>query len=118
MNRQGFAAAMMGALALVLCSTSPMPAQPARVQIGTLNCSLSSSIGMVVGSQRNVNCLFKADGGPDEAYTGTLTRVGLDVGVTSGGAIIWGVFASTNRYVGMLTGTYAGASAEASIAAG
>ena len=38
--------------------------------------------------------------------------------VTGGGAIIWGVFTSTNLYAGMLSGTYVGASAEASIAAG
>jgi hypothetical protein len=47
-----------------------------------------------------------------------MTRVGLDIGVTTGGAIIWGVFANTDRYAGMLTGTYAGASGEVSIAAG
>jgi hypothetical protein len=118
MYRQGFAAAFVGALALVTVATSATEAQPARVQVGTLNCSLSSSVGMLVGSQRNVNCLFRADGAPDEAYTGTLTRVGLDIGVTSGGAIVWAVFASTNRYVGMISGTYAGASAEATVAAG
>jgi hypothetical protein len=118
MFRQAFAAAFAGALGFAAAVTLPAVAQPARVQVGTLNCSLSSAIGMVVGSQRNVNCLFKAEGAPDEAYTGTLTRVGLDVGVTAGGAIVWGVFASTNRYVGMLNGTYAGASAEATVAAG
>ena len=45
-----------------------------------------------------------------------MTRIGLDVGVTGGGAIIWAVFTGTNRYAGMLTGTYVGASGEASIA--
>ena len=38
--------------------------------------------------------------------------------MTAGGAIIWGVFTSTNRYAGMLSGTYVGATAEVSIAAG
>jgi hypothetical protein len=32
--------------------------------------------------------------------------------------MIWEVFASTNRYSGMLTGNYVGATAEVSIAAG
>ena len=27
-----------------------------------------------------------------------MTRIGLDIGVTTGGAIIWAVFADTNRY--------------------
>ena len=74
---------------------------------------------LIVGSQRNVSCMFRGTSGePDEPYTGTMTRVGLDVGLTTGSVIIWAVFADTNRYKGMLTGTYTGASAEMSIAAG
>ena len=117
MFRSAFAAALVAAGVLALI-WAPAKAQPRRVQVGQLTCSLSSSIGMIVGSQRNVNCIFHTDGMADESYTGTMTRVGLDIGVTTGGAILWGVFADTNRYAGMLTGTYAGASAEASIAAG
>ena len=117
MFRSAFAAALVAAGVLALVR-APVKAQPSRVQVGQLTCSLSSSIGMIVGSQRNVNCIFHTDGMADESYTGTMTRVGLDIGVTTGGAILWGVFADTNRYAGMLTGTYAGASAEASIAAG
>jgi Protein of unknown function (DUF992) len=100
-------------------ATSAANAQSRRVQVGTLSCSLSSSIGLVIGSQRNVSCLFRGTSGEaDEPYTGTMTRVGLDVGFTTGSVIIWTVFAKTNRYKGMLTGTYTGASAEMSLAAG
>ena len=74
--------------------------------------------GLIVGSQRNVNCVLKGQPSePEEAYTGTMTRVGLDVGVTTGGAMIWAVFSDTNRYAGMLTGNYTGASAEVTVAA-
>jgi len=110
--------AVLGTAALATVLAMPAGAQQDRMQGGTLECSLSSSIGMVVTSTRNVACNFKPKGGPPEAYVGTLTRVGLDIGVTGGGAIIWGVFTSTNLYAGMLSGTYVGASAEASIAAG
>jgi hypothetical protein len=105
--------------ALLAMDAKPLQAQ-SRLQVGTLACSLSSSIGLIVGSQRNVSCSFKggAPGEPEEAYTGTMTRVGLDIGVTGGGVIVWAVFADTTRYVGMLNGTYVGATAEASIAAG
>jgi Protein of unknown function (DUF992) len=113
-----FAAACVAAAALTSALITPVDAQPRSVQVGTLECSMSASIGLIVGSQKNVNCNFKADNGPPEAYTGTMTRVGLDVGFTGGGAIIWGVFADTNRYTGMLSGTYAGATAEMTIAAG
>jgi hypothetical protein len=74
---------------------------------------------MVVRSQRNVNCVFRGETGePDEPYTGTMTRFGLDGGVTTGGVIVWAVFADTARHTKMLAGTYTAASAETSIAAG
>jgi hypothetical protein len=118
MYRKAYAGAVLGAAALAMSFTTPADAQPSRVQVGQLTCSLSSGIGLIVGSQRNVNCNFQPDGGPPEVYTGTMTKIGLDIGVTGGTAIIWAVFAGTNRYAGMLTGTYTGAQAEATIGAG
>jgi len=115
---RGIVAALVGAAAVAAGATIPADAQPRRVQVGTLACSISAGVGLVVASQRNVSCNFQPDGGPPEAYTGTMTRVGVDVGFTTGGAMVWGVFADTNRYAGMLSGTYAGATAEATIAAG
>jgi hypothetical protein len=111
------------AVAAFSAAALAMLAQPAgaqgRLQVGQLTCSMSSSVGLIVGSQKNVNCLFKGQPGePDESYTGTMTTVGLDIGVTSGGVIVWAVFADANRYAGMLTGKYAGATAEVSVAAG
>jgi len=110
----------MGAAAFAVTAAVAVPAhaQASRVQVGTLTCSLSAGVGMIVGSQRNVNCNFQPDNGPPEAYTGTMTKIGLDVGFTSGSAIVWAVFAGTNRYVGMLSGTYTGAQAEATVGAG
>jgi uncharacterized membrane protein len=118
MFRTGFASAAIAASALATAFMTVADAQPSRVQVGTLECSISSSIGLVVGSQRNIACYFKVGGAVVESYTGTMTRVGLDVGFTTGGSIIWAVFADTNRSSGMLSGTYSGASAEVSIAAG
>jgi Protein of unknown function (DUF992) len=118
MFRTFYATVAIAAVALALIPAETAEAQPARVQVGTLNCSLSSSVGLVFGSARNVNCIFRSDNAPDEDYTGRLTRVGLDIGVTNGGVIVWAVFANTNRYAGMLTGRYVGATAEASIALG
>jgi len=118
MHRTAFAAAITGALTLATALTTSANAQQDRVRVGTLECSVSSGVGLIVGSQRNVNCLFKPEVGAPEAYQGVITRVGLDIGVTTGGALYWTVFAGTNRYAGMLAGSYVGASAEATIAAG
>jgi len=116
MLRNAFAAVCLAAAALA--PSVAADAQPSRIQVGTLNCSLSSSIGLVVTSARNVSCIFRSDNAPDEAYAGRMTSIGLSLGVTSGGVIVWAVFANTNRYAGMLAGRYVGASAEASLAVG
>jgi hypothetical protein len=118
MFRIAFAAAAIAAATLALI-TSPADAQPRQLQVGQLTCSLSASIGLILGSQKNVNCVFRGQPGePEEAYTGTMTTIGVDIGVTTGGVIVWTVFADSNRYRGMLAGTYAGATAEASVGAG
>jgi hypothetical protein len=113
-----FASALVGAAAVAAVLTAPVQAQPSRVQVGQLTCSLSSGVGLIVGSQRNANCTFQPDNAPPESYTGTMTKIGLDIGVTSASVIVWTVFTGTNRYSGMLTGTYTGAEAEATIGAG
>src|ERR1700691_6264288 len=114
MVRVAFVAAALAATWFWAITVSAT-AQPRQVKVGQLTCSLSAGVGLVVGSQRNVNCIFKGQPGePDEQYTGTMTRIGLDLGVTSGGVIVWTVFADTNRYAGMLAGKYGGPTAEVS----
>jgi len=117
MFRSSAAVAALAAVTFALLGS--VQAQPHQIQVGTLTCSLSASVGLIVGSQRNVNCIFHGrPSEPDEAYTGQITRVGLDVGFTAGGVIVWTVFADSNRYAGMLAGTYGGPTAEVSVAAG
>ena len=118
MFRTAFAAMAILAAASAMV-VGPADAQPRRIQVGTLTCSMSASIGFIVGSQKNVNCVFRGQAGePEEGYTGTMTTIGLDIGITTGGVIVWTVFADTNRYAGMLAGKYGGATAEISVAAG
>jgi hypothetical protein len=116
MFRKGLMTSLVAGAA-VAAAIAPASAQ-SRVQVGTLACSVSAGVGLIIASQRNVNCTFKPENAPPEAYTGTMTVVGLDVGFTTGSAIVWGVFAGTNRYTGMLSGTYAGGTAQATVGAG
>jgi hypothetical protein len=118
MFRTALAAACVAAAVLATAAAPPADAQQHRLQVGRLNCSLSSSVGLLVTSERNVSCIFHSDNAPDETYSGTMRRVGIDIGATSGGRIVWAVFAGTDRHAGMLDGTYVGATAEASIALG
>jgi hypothetical protein len=108
MSRSAFATAVAAAT-LATTVLVPASAQERRVQAGELDCSLSSSIGLVVTSQRNVSCFFHGGNGAQAAYVGTMTRIGLDVGVTSGGKMVWTVFVNTDRYNGTLAGSYVGA---------
>jgi hypothetical protein len=56
--------------------------------------------------------------GPQEIYVGNINKFGLDIGATAGGRMVWSVYAPTTRRAGALSGSYGGASAEATIGAG
>ncbi len=107
------------AAVLALAAVAGTAQAQERVQAGSLTCDVSAGIGLIIGSQRNVSCTFTpASPGPIEYYTGTISKLGVDVGVTTGGVMVWAVYAPTNRPRGALGGTYAGAAAEASLIAG
>jgi hypothetical protein len=96
------------------------PAAAQRGRAGTLNCDVSGGVGFIIGSRRTVSCVFSPDGGgPPEAYAGTISRFGLDVGVTGGGHMLWVVFSEyAGPMRGALAGDYVGATGEASVAVG
>jgi hypothetical protein len=95
------------------------PATAQRQQVGLLSCDISAGIGLIIGSQRQVSCIFApTDGTPREIYVGTITKFGLDLGATAGGHMTWGVHSETTRRTGVLEGIYAGASAEATLGVG
>ena len=109
-------AALLGVGLLAL----PASAQrPVWEQAGTLNCDVSAGIGLIIGSRREVNCLFTPSyPAPPEQYVGAITKVGLDLGITGGGQLVWAVHMSTTRRRGVLAGSYVGAAAEASAIVG
>jgi hypothetical protein len=90
-----------------------------RVQAGTLTCDISGGVGFIIGSQKALNCSFvPAVPGPPEFYAGVISKLGIDLGATAGGVMVWAVYAPTTRGAGSLAGTYGGASAEATVGAG
>lgn len=101
--------------------TMPEAAQAQRVRAGVLSCDLAPTVGMIVGSQQTATCVFDPSrpGAPNERYSATISRVGLDLGVRAGGKMIWGVFAATsNLPPRTLAGSYVGAAGDASIGVG
>jgi hypothetical protein len=90
------------------------------IAVGTLTCSGKGGAGMIIGSEKTFACVFTPDGGGrKEKYSATLTRVGLDIGVTGPTKLTWAVMASKGGLAkGALAGTYAGAAADASLTQG
>src|SRR5712671_2887882 len=54
-------------------------------KVGVLNCRLAPSIGLIVVGFQKMDCRFTPEGpAPSEAYVGTMTTLGLDLGFTAG----------------------------------
>jgi hypothetical protein len=117
---RSFGALAATVLAATLGVTGPAAAQSVqRVKAGTLSCDISAGIGLIIGSQKQVTCMFTpSQAGPREVYVGNITKFGLDLGVTTGGQMAWAVYAPTTRRFGALAGSYGGASAEATVGVG
>ncbi len=79
----------------LMAAAAPANAQGNTIRQGVLTCQTSASIGLIVGSRQRLRCQFKSDRGRPQNYTGVINRVGLDLGVTGGGVMVWAVLAST-----------------------
>jgi hypothetical protein len=108
------------AVAAAMLTYAPSASAHGGIKIGTLACHVSSGWGYVIGSSRRVDCSFSsADLRGREHYIGSISKLGVDLGYTSGGEIVWTVFApSTDMGRGALEGYYAGATASATIGVG
>jgi Protein of unknown function (DUF992) len=108
---------------VALAAMSAVPAtaqQPPGTSVGTLTCKLAPSIGLIFGSRQRMACRFAPSGPyPPEAYVGVLGTIGLDVGITAGGVMAWGVFAPTTGPMrGGLAGAYTGVSGAIGVGVG
>jgi hypothetical protein len=102
-----------GAILTFLITVSCMPAvaratQPsAWTELGTLDCIVGPSIGLVAGARQHARCVFKRK--PESSstpYIGRLEKVGRAVGLPSGGKLIWTVFATSDAMATNLSGNY------------
>jgi hypothetical protein len=108
--------------AVIMAAATMLPDEAAAQRpprVGTLSCNISPGVGLIIGSQRSLRCVYTPSRrGRRETYSGTVTRLGLDVGATAGGRMVWAVYAPTSAGRGALAGSYAGASGEVSAGAG
>lgn len=120
MHKPVRALAAVAALAVMTATPQSSLAQPPnRTKVGTLTCDISAGIGLIITSKKNLACMFTpSQPGTREVYSGTITKFGLDLGVTTGGEMIWAVYAPSTKQFGALAGHYGGATAEATVGAG
>jgi hypothetical protein len=120
MSKSRYGRSLVAAIAL-MAACSSLSAQPAGgTKVGVLTCRTSASLGLLLGSHQKIRCSFRPDSGAtNEHYDGHINRLGLDIGVRTGGVMVWGVFAPTAGFHhGALTGKYVGASGSASLGIG
>ena len=108
----------------VAVATSIMFAQSAiakdgDVQAGVLECDVQGGVGLILGSKKKMTCTFTKSDGSVEEYTGRVTKIGVDIGITKKSKIVWAVLApSKTTEPGALAGNYNGVAAEATIVGG
>lgn len=109
---------LSAATALALMAV-PLVSQQPYTKAGALSCRMAPTIGLIIGSRQTMRCEFIPERGPPEYYSGVISRIGLDLGVTAGGQMAWAVLASVERPArGALTGTYVGGSGDISLGLG
>lgn len=98
----------------------PLAAQaaPSGDKLGVLECTVDGGIGLLIGSSKKVNCTFAQSNGDVDSYTGSISKLGLDVGITGESFIKWVVFTPSGaelddhplagKYVGVSTGVSLG----------
>ena len=110
----------IGIAAIAVAAMTAASQAQAKLEAGTLTCTGKGGVGLILGSKTSYDCRFEpVDGRPAQSYSATVTRVGLDVGVTGKTVMVWSVLSAAQRVTpGMLRGSYVGAAADASVGVG
>jgi uncharacterized protein DUF992 len=110
---------MTVAAALAAVGLAAAPASAAGVRVGTLTCDVEGGWGYVLGSQKDLNCALKTSNGDVSHYSGDITKLGVDIGYTKAGTLVWAVVApSKDLKPDALEGSYGGVTAGATAVVG
>jgi hypothetical protein len=94
---------------------------PSWTQIGALMCKVDPSVGFIIVGHQPMQCTFTPSAAPSQPqyYDGAINTVGVDIGVSAGSILGWGVFAPTSGLApGALAGEYVGASGDLGLGIG
>ena len=115
----GYSRRLLLAAACLLLGPLGLAGTAQAAQVGILRCNVSPSVGFIITSSRSLACRFSRHHFPPEFYVGHLGNLGVALGATGPGHLIWAVFAATpalNPYA--LAGSYGGATANVSFGPG
>jgi hypothetical protein len=95
-------------------------AEEAKIKVGTLTCKGKGGVGLIVGSKEKLDCTYEPSGaGAVRHFNGTVTKIGLDIGIKGKSVIVWVVLGSTTSLPSdALGGTFAGVAADTSLGLG
>jgi hypothetical protein len=110
---------LLAAFASILATSPQTASAQSRPVVGVLECRAGPATTFVIGSIRDLDCLFWSANAPAQHYGANIQRLGVDVGWSSDAALVWHVFAPTNVVgPGALAGSYGGVSAGAAVGLG
>ena len=106
--------------ALSICLAGSHAQAQSKAAVGNLTCTGGAGIGLILGSKKTYRCSFKPiDGGAVQSYSATVTKIGVDIGITGNSVIVWSVLAAGPQVrQGFLAGEYAGVAADVAIGVG
>ena len=110
-------------LAVIMMLLAPASAQAPQswTQVGALMCKVDPNVGFIFAGHQPMQCTYTPSlaPAPPQYYDGAINTVGIDIGVSAGSALAWGVFAPTTGLpAGALAGEYVGASGDVGFVVG
>ena len=113
---------LLGMFAFLAALSLPAAAQgPNWTQVGSLICTVNPSVGFIFVGHQPMQCTYTPTlaPAPPQYYDGAINTVGLDIGVSAGSILSWGVFAPTSGVIpGALAGEYVGATGDLGLGIG
>jgi hypothetical protein len=116
--------ALAAIVSMPAAAQAPQPSQPSQqpwTQVGGLVCKVNPNIGFIIVGHQPMECTYTPSlaPAPPQYYDGAINTVGIDLGVSAGSVLAWGVFAPTQGLpAGALAGEYVGASGDLGIGVG
>ena len=80
-------------------ASGPAVSAAAGVKVGVLSCNVDGGFGLILGSSKDIRCNYAPTSGTGERYSGDITKIGVDIGFTKGGILVWNVIAPTGAAI-------------------